>query len=80
MITEIVDVHPAWVWDCPECGIENFARSVVSGMTAEEEEIMRETHDLDDSETGFWQTAPLTVECFDCETEFEVHVDLPGSQ
>jgi hypothetical protein len=79
VVTEVAELHPAWVWDCPECGIENFARSVVSGMTLDEEEEMRSTHVITDDETGFWQTAPGFVECFDCGRGYEVKVDLPGN-
>jgi rubredoxin len=75
-----IDLHAAWVWDCPECGVENFERSIISALSDEEEEHMHEVHGLPPNETGFWQTAPEEVICGECQTEFKVFIDLPGNE
>lgn len=58
-----VELHPAHVWDCPECGIENFVRSIVFEPDAQ---------DLQEGlEPGMWMTAPDSVTCHSCATTFD---------
>jgi uncharacterized Zn finger protein len=66
--SDVVDVHPAWVFDCPECGVENFARSVVTELS-----------ESDGDEGEYYQTAPDLVECYECGTEYRTHIDVPGN-
>lgn len=73
------ELHPAYVWDCPDCGQENFCRSVVAEMTNEDHlqqlksmgvvesyatEVPEEMRDV------CWQTAPTRVICIACERAF----------
>lgn len=71
-------LHAAWCWDCPECGEENFVRSTVQEWPPEQIEKLRETKELDDDEHGFYQSAPVEVECYNCEQVFDVWLDYPG--
>lgn len=66
---EKIELHLAFMWDCPECGIENFCRSIVADEYEEAE--MREEHGIEPWELGKWHTAPLLVTCKACGAEFE---------
>jgi hypothetical protein len=75
----VIDLHQAWVWDCNGCGTENFARSVVMGMTDEERDRMYSEHGVSKDEIGFWYTSPERVECFECGAQYDTRLDLPGA-
>lgn len=79
-MSEKVELHPAHMWDCPECGRENFCRSIV--YHPEPGETMRDVvaHVLgvepfevpdDMAENSFWMTAPDKVTCAHCGEAFE---------
>ena len=71
-------LHPAWVWDCPECGEENFARATVYDVSDEEIQDMRDRLEMDDDESGFYQSCPIEVECYSCGEVFDANLDYPG--
>jgi len=73
---EKIEMHPAWVWDCPECGRENFARSIVVEMSEEESLELKLQSGINEWGDGFWQTAPSHVECKHCKFGFEAEHDL----
>ncbi len=54
---EQVELCPAYVWDCPECGRENFQRAITHVPT---EEDVAENPEL---EWGAWMTRPNFVVC-----------------
>ncbi len=62
----IVELHPAWVWDCDGCGTENFERSVVGYMSEEELQEMKEDHGIEVWECGGFHTMPEVVTCKAC--------------
>lgn len=64
-----VELHPAVMWDCPACGVENFAR-IVSEYA--------ETH-VEDGETldGFVCAPPERVTCKGCGVEYESDLPTP---
>lgn len=73
-----IELHPAHVWDCDECGRENFCRSVAVELNpddpADAEMIAiaeEESQGMINSVHGFWQTAPDEVVCHHCGAEFE---------
>jgi transcription elongation factor Elf1 len=70
MNTEKAALHEAYFWDCPECGREQFSRTIRVGVTEEEEEDV----------ASYCILMPDTVECRYCGTEFETllpHEDYP---
>jgi hypothetical protein len=70
-----VELHPAFVWDCDECGSQNFERAVIPPFQDEEEERMaREICDIAPDE-GFPVMAPGHVTCRVCGHEFETDVE-----
>ena len=61
------------MWDCPECGIENFCRSIVSDDPEEVEELQEYEGIYD---VGVWHTAPETVVCKACGTKYDTNYDV----
>jgi hypothetical protein len=83
---EIVELMPAFFWICPECGIDNFIRSMVPTMNErDEEEFKRQVldeHGVDLSEShGMFMLVPEKVKCSGCDIEFKTipyNVGEPG--
>lgn len=73
----------AYVWDCDECGVENFERAIVAELTDEDrEEMFREFHELDEwaELPENWRdfqmvTRPDGVTCKACGEVFEAEDD-----
>jgi len=66
-----VELHPAFVWDCDECGRENFVRAVVAEMSEEEEAEAKEYFGYEPWEDGEFLRSPKTVQCEFCGAEFD---------
>jgi len=75
----IVELSPAYVWDCEECGRENFQRSVSSALDPKipaDAEIIRQIHRIGPSDPisphclAIVRTRPNRVTCRHCNTEF----------
>jgi len=64
-----VEVQLAFSFQCPECGRENFVRSVMHEFTPDEQKEMAE--DLGEKpQTGHWLTHPEHVLCGKCGSQF----------
>lgn len=61
----------AYVWDCDDCGRENFVRSIVAEFSPEEMQELRDEHGVQPWEEGAFVTCPDTVKCGFCGAEFE---------
>jgi predicted nucleic acid-binding Zn ribbon protein len=66
------ELHPAFVWDCDDCGRENFVRAIVGEFDDDIMQQMRDEHGITDYEMGDWHSMPISVECSHCGTIFEV--------
>ena len=73
-----VELHLAHMWDCPECGRENFCRSITKEQTPDEKRQTMAKHlEIDpmdvtpDMMQGEWTSAPEEVECAHCSSEFK---------
>jgi len=64
-----VEIRPAHVWTCDNCGQENFERCVVVELSPEEKAELEE-NELG-AQTGDWMTIPESVTCKSCNSEFE---------
>jgi DNA-directed RNA polymerase subunit RPC12/RpoP len=62
-----VELIPAYVWDCPECGRENFQRGIIAPITEEDREEMV----LEENAVGHWTTIPNVVTCKHCGSAFD---------
>ncbi len=67
-----VGLHPAFIWDCDDCGRENIARSILGQFDEDELEEMREEFGIQPWEAGQWYSQPETVRCAFCGSGFEV--------
>ena len=70
-MAEKVELHFAYVWDCAECGRENFTRGVTLEMSGDDEQELREDYGIEPHEQGDWMLAPDNVTCVHCNAEFE---------
>ena len=70
-----VELHPAFIWDCNECGRENLTRTVLGDFDQETLHDMREQHGITEYESGDWYTAPTTVRCRYCGGTFSTSND-----
>ena len=65
-VKEIVELSPAYMWDCPNCGRENFQRAITVAMT-DEDRLEMEVGE----EGGYWQSYPDTVICKHCDMKYD---------
>jgi hypothetical protein len=65
-----IELHPAFVWDCDDCGRENFERSIVGDFDEETLQQMRDEHGIQPWEAGDLHTAPTVVTCRHCGSVF----------
>lgn len=73
-----IELHPAYMWDCDECGRENFARAVYPELS--EDEVRELAYDMgviesadDDLPPGMILMAPNKVQCIFCNAKFDVY-------
>ena len=66
-----VELHLAWMWDCEDCGRENFIRAVEMSKEEIREEIESELEDEDIDNIDSVVDAPEMVKCQFCGKEFE---------
>lgn len=67
---DTVELRPAFMWDCEECGRENFTRAIVPEMSVEDLAELKEDHGIEENETGEFLMMPKRVTCPDCGNEF----------
>lgn len=66
-----VELRPAFVWYCDECGYENFDNGLIAEMSDAEKEELKEDGDIPEGQDGEWVMMPNTVTCKECGTEYE---------
>lgn len=66
-----VELRPAYVWDCDNCGKENFHSAVVKEMAEADRKEMMEDMGIPEDELGDFIMLPQMVECCGCQTRFE---------
>lgn len=75
---EIVELHQAFMWDCPECGRENFERAITAELTDQERiDLLRQMgefiDELDENVHGEFVAAPCSVTCRFCDHQFRTN-------
>jgi hypothetical protein len=71
-----VELHSAYVWDCDECGTENFVRAVTIDLNPDDEEDAKAIEALypegvPEGAGVKAMTCPNRVVCKHCKTEFK---------
>ena len=75
---EKIELRPAYVWTCEECGIDNFENCVVLELSDAEMEELRGEHGIADEDEGVFIGMPDVVTCKACKTTFESEVYKDG--
>lgn len=70
---ETVELHQAFFWECPNCGVTNLSQGVILEINQEESEELIEDYGMEPeiATTGNWVTLPEEVECSECGKEYE---------
>ena len=66
-----VEMVPAFLWTCPDCGRDNFERSVVVELSPEEMQELREDHGVEVWEQGEFLSCPKAVVCQHCRLKYK---------
>jgi rubredoxin len=78
------ELRPAYTWDCDECGVENFERTVIIPLEelTEEEKQQFSNEELQEflSEDGTFQSMPNHVKCKNCGAEYETYHMFYGEE
>jgi len=75
-MSEQVELRPAVVWDCPECGRETFCRCIIPEMAPEDAAALRESKGIADVKGSFIMI-PGHVTCPHCDESFKaVHIGV----
>lgn len=62
----ITELHLAFMWDCHNCGRENFVRAMVPNLGDNELHELRDEHGIQPWEAGKFTTGPGKVTCAHC--------------
>jgi DNA-directed RNA polymerase subunit M/transcription elongation factor TFIIS len=68
---DTIELHEAFMWDCDNCGVENFERAVRPELTEEEIQELKDEVGIMDEEEGIFLMAPKTVTCSKCGTQYQ---------
>lgn len=71
-MSDAIELHPAFVFDCEQCGKETFGRLLVREYDAETLAQMRDEHGIESWEAGDWIEFPGRVTCQHCGKVFDV--------
>ena len=73
MSEPVVELGCAYIWECPKCSIDHFARAVVMELTPTDIRRMKKEYGGTDADwqTGHWMTRPDEVTCPQCDTTYE---------
>ena len=74
---ELVELHGAYVWTCPECGRDTFHRGVTIEREQVEAMVPPEQLEAFEAYQGSWMTAPSIVTCWHCDKIFDVMPQTP---
>ncbi len=66
----VAELHLAFMWDCHNCGRENFVRAMVPTLSDAELAELRDEHGIQPWQSGDFTTAPGKVTCAHCAAEF----------
>jgi len=66
----MVELIPAYVWDCPNCGREKFERGLVPEMSPEELQEIRDELGVPEDDMGYPIMMPSFVTCPSCGVTF----------
>jgi ribosomal protein S27E len=65
-----IELRPAFVFTCDDCGTDQFEHAIVPEFSEEELQELLLEHGIDENETGLFLESPKTVKCDVCGAEF----------
>lgn len=69
-MAELVELHPASFWDCPECGKENFIRHFIEEKPQDGNATDIVCQETDDEGHEYVYPIPQAVKCIHCDCMF----------
>jgi hypothetical protein len=78
VVGNVIELHPSFAWDCAECGVQNFARSIARALPAGISGLDQALTEYKAAGYAWTQSIPKAVTCFKCGANFLAQVDLPG--
>lgn len=66
-----VELLPAFIWTCENCGTDQFERAIVCEFSKEELAELKNEYGIEEGDEGHFLEGPKTVICEFCEEEFE---------
>jgi len=70
-----VELHAAFMYDCDECGKENFVRAITPEVEEHERAELFEAMGISDEDDLIPTLVPIEVTCIHCGTMFETDTD-----
>jgi hypothetical protein len=67
-----IQLNIAWMWDCDNCGEENFERGFIP--EADPDALDEEQRDSGRGSEAMLCAFPFEVKCWNCGTEYETEV------
>lgn len=71
-----IELHPAYRWDCDDCGRENFVRGFIASLPDDEMSQMKEACGIPEEDHCEWIARPTRVTCIHCKATFSVSYPL----
>jgi len=68
---EPIEIRPAYVFTCNECGRDAFLNGIIAEFSPEEMQELRDEQGVEAGEIGTWMTIPDVVACKHCGAEYE---------
>jgi len=67
-----IELHPAYLFDCTECGRETFLRAVVADLDEQDRLALVVRYGMPEHEAaaGGWMTRPDEVTCKHCGSQY----------
>ena len=65
-LVHMVVLNPAYSWDCPDCGAENFVRGIIPEMSEIEYKVTKADLGIEPGDDGEIMLMPEEVTCCDC--------------
>ena len=72
---QVAKLHPACVWDCENCGTENWVRCFRPTFTEEDKQELAEHFEEEDIDPNDVVMLPETVVCKECGAEYDPEED-----
>jgi hypothetical protein len=72
---ETVELHSAFMWDCPDCGRENFTRAMTLELPPEDLAEIKDEEGFPAEVDGVFLAAPDKVTCQFCRRAFLTQED-----